>query len=107
MLASAVPAPVRNVRPVVPLKVSVALVLESVTLIGLDPASGSLTEMRLPLAVEKTRAVSSFVVWAPGTVLTGAWLAATLGVSVRFRTALGHVPFVVQVTEPLEAAFDV
>ena len=72
MVGSSVPSPVPKVRPVVLPSVSVPLVAVSVTMTGLLPASTSLTEIALPPAVEKTRAVSSSVVCAPGTTFTGA-----------------------------------
>jgi hypothetical protein len=62
-----------KVKPAVPLSVNVPFVLERVTLTGFEPASASLIEIRLLLPVENTREVSSFVVWAPGTLFTGAW----------------------------------
>ena len=89
MVASAVPSPVTKVRPVVPASVNVPLVAVSVTLTALEPASTSLTEMRLPLAVEKTSAVSSLTVCAPGTELTGATLATS---SLVTLTSVGSSP---------------
>src|SRR5215510_4759409 len=69
----AVPLPL-TVRPEVPARVSVPLVAASVTWTLLLPASTSAMEMALPLAVEKVSVPSSFMVCAPGTVLTGASL---------------------------------
>src|SRR5262247_4124590 len=71
----AVPLPL-TVRPAVPARVSVPLVAASVTWTLLLPASTSAIEMALPLAVENVSVPSSFMVWAPGTVLTGASLTA-------------------------------
>src|SRR2546428_45419 len=76
IVASAVPSPEENVSPLVPGSVITPLVPVSVTCAELDPASTSLIEIRLPLPDEKTRAVSSFVLCAAGTLLTGASLTA-------------------------------
>src|SRR5215468_5795452 len=67
----AVPLPL-TVRPVVPARVSTPLVAASVTWTLLDPASTSAMEIAFPLALEKVSVPSSFMVWAAGTVLTGA-----------------------------------
>src|SRR5215813_5260477 len=66
-----VPLPL-TVRPVVPASVSTPLVAASVTWTLLLPASTSAMEMALPLATEKVSVPSSFMVWAAGTLFTGA-----------------------------------
>ncbi len=73
MVASAVPSPAENVRPVVPDNVSVPLTTVRVAWMAYGPAS-SLMEMALPPPVENTSVVSFAVLWAAGTVLTGASL---------------------------------
>ena len=55
--------------------------------------STSAMEIRLPLAAEKTSAVSSLVVCAPGTVFTGASLTAlTVMVTVSVSVSAPPVP---------------
>ena len=77
------PSPTLNVRPAVPARVTTPFVPVRVTSRSLPPASTSDTEIRFPLPVENTRAVFSFVAWAPGTLFTGASLvAATVSVVV-------------------------
>src|SRR5882724_6423846 len=72
-----VPVPVpETVRPAVPARVSTPLVAASVTWTLLLPASTSAIEMALPAALENVSVPSSFMVWATGTVLTGASLTA-------------------------------
>src|SRR5262252_9545368 len=66
-----VPLPL-TVRPVVPARVSTPLVAAKVTWTLELPASTSAMEMALPLATLKVSVPSSFMVWAAGTVLTGA-----------------------------------
>ena len=73
-LALAVPSPVVNVRPVRPDSVRRPCDTLRVTCRLPLPASRSLTEIRLPLLDENTRAVSSLTNWAAGTALTGASL---------------------------------
>ena len=81
MVASAVPSPAVKVSPPVPDKVMPPLVTARVTCTV--AASTSATLMRLPLAAENTRAVSSLVVCAAGTVFTGAsFTAVTVTVAV-------------------------
>ena len=63
-----------------PERVSVPLAAVRVTWTALAPASTSATPMTLPLAALKRRAVSSAVVWAAGTVLTGASLTAVTAI---------------------------
>src|SRR5450631_516501 len=73
-------APDEKVRPAVAASVSVPWATLSETCSGLAPASGSLVEIPLPLADEKTRVLSTdglslaSTLPAPGTELTGAWL---------------------------------
>ena len=76
IVASAVPSPAVKLRPVVPASVRLPLVTLSVTWLFAPAASRSAIEIWLPLADEKTLAVSSLVLCAPGTVLTGASLTA-------------------------------
>src|SRR5882724_5567837 len=72
-----VPVPLpETVRPAVPASVSTPLVAASVTWTLLLPASTSAIEMALPPALENVSVPSSFMVWATGTVLTGASLTA-------------------------------
>ena len=75
-MASAVPSPTVNESPARVDRVVAPLVLTSWTRMSADAASTSVIEIRLPLPVENTLAVFMAVVWAPGTVLTGASLAA-------------------------------
>ncbi len=70
IVESDVPSPVVNVSPVVPASVSAPLV--TATVIVSVASSTSATVIALPLAVENTRGVSSFVACAPGTAFTGA-----------------------------------
>ena len=76
IVASAVPSPTENVSPVKVDSVVAPLVLTSWTCIVPPAASTSVMEIRLPLPVENTLAVFMDVVWAPGTVFTGASLTA-------------------------------
>ena len=60
MLASPVPVPAEKARPAVPARVSVPLVAVSVTCSAPPAASGSETEIALPLAVgERHRRVDA------------------------------------------------
>ncbi len=70
--ASAVPSPVENVSPDVPLSESVPCVPVSVTCIAAAPASTSPMLIRLPLAALNTSGTPSRAVCVPGTVFTGA-----------------------------------
>ena len=72
IVPSAVPSPTLKLRPVMPLSVIVPLVAVSVTWTEDEAASTSLMLIWLELPLEKTSAVSSLVLWAAGTVLTGA-----------------------------------
>ncbi len=87
MVASVVPSPEVKVRPAMPESENVPLVTATVTV--RVPVSTSATVMRLELAAEKTRAVSSVVVCAPGTVLVGASLT---GEMVRLTVAVSVTP---------------
>ncbi len=87
MVASAVPSPVVKVRPAMPESENVPLVTATVTV--RVPVSTSATVIRLPFATENTRAVSSVVVCAPGTVLAGASLT---GDTVRLTVAVSVTP---------------
>ena len=60
-----------NVRPFNVARVIVPDVNESVICTAFEPASASLMLIALPLALDKVRGVSSAVVWAAGTALTG------------------------------------
>ena len=60
IVASAVPLPIMNDRPAVPMVIT-PFVEVRVTRISLAPASTSLTEIRLPFPVENMSAVSSGV----------------------------------------------
>src|SRR5882672_10581155 len=72
-----VPVPLpETVRPAMPARVSAPLVAASVTWTLLLPASTSAMEMALPAAVLKVSVPSSFMLWATGTVFTGASLTA-------------------------------
>ena len=71
IVGSPTPSPTEKVKPVVPLRIIVPLVAVSVTCTAEEPASASLMLIRL-IPAWKNRAVSSFVVCAPGTVFTGA-----------------------------------
>ena len=73
---SPVPLPLTNASPLVPLSVMVPLVAVSVICTALAPASTSLMLIRFALPAEKTSGVSSLVLCAPGTELTGASLTA-------------------------------
>ena len=72
--ASPVPSPVMKVNPLMPARVRVPLAADRATLTWAPPTSTSPMLIRLPPAHEKVSGVSSAVVWAPGTVLTGASL---------------------------------
>ena len=76
MVASPVPSPVVKVRPAMPESVSVPLLEVSVTLTAPETASTSPMLIALPLPAENTSVVSSLVLCAMGTVLTGASLTA-------------------------------
>src|ERR1044071_5152705 len=75
---SSVPSPVVNTSPAVVLSVTVPFVAVSVILIGFALRSTSATEIWLALPLEKTFAVSSFVLCGPGTVFTGGSLTAVM-----------------------------
>src|SRR5260370_1430592 len=66
MLASFVPVPTLNVRPVVCARVSVPLLTDRVTCSGLPPESLSLTLTALPLAEENASVVFALVLCAEG-----------------------------------------
>ncbi|GJD54047.1 hypothetical protein OPKNFCMD_6827 [Methylobacterium crusticola] len=85
--ASAVPSPAAKVRPVIPAseKVPPVTAIETVR----TPLSTSATASALPPAVEKTRAVSSAVTWAPGTATTGA---SFTGVTITITVAVSVTP---------------
>src|SRR6478672_4277879 len=78
IVASAVPSPVVNDNPAVVLSVIVPFVAVNVILIGFAFRSTSATEIWLALPLEKTFAVSSFVLCGPGTVFTGGSLTAVM-----------------------------
>ena len=83
MVAVDVPLPTEKVRPVVTGRATVPLVAFSWTWTGLLPASTSLIEMGLLVAVENTLSTPFGVCWGPGRLFTGASLtAATLSVTV-------------------------
>jgi hypothetical protein len=95
--ASAVPspeqAPQAKLRPAVLERVSVPFVAVRETRTAAAPASGSAIEIWLAPPKENVLDASSFVVCAPGTVLTGGWLTAaalkvTVKVALEPRTAL-------------------
>jgi hypothetical protein len=90
MVASEVPSPTLKVSPVVPDRVVVPLVLTSWTCTGLEAASASLMEMRLPLPEENTSADAD-VDCTPGALLTGASLTA-VRVMVRLAVLLLKTP---------------
>ena len=71
MAASSVPSPWVNVSPFVPDNVSEPLPTDNVVVTGPAPASTSVTEIGLPLPLENVRVVSSSIVCAAGTWLTG------------------------------------
>ena len=58
-VGSSLPLPVVKLSPAVPFRVRLPLVALSVTCTGLLPAFTSLTAIRLPVRVEKTKALSS------------------------------------------------
>ena len=70
------PVPLTMLMPLRLLRLSVPLVAVRVTVIWSLPASTSVMEMALPLAVLKPRAMFCCAVCAPGTLLTGASLTA-------------------------------
>ncbi len=82
IVVSEVPSPALKLSPPVPPSVTLPLVAVSVTCsissptMTLSASSGSEVAIWLPFAAEKTRLVSSLVLWATGTVLTGASLTA-------------------------------
>ena len=76
IVASSVPSPTKNVRPVSTGRVTVPLVAVNVTSTVAPPASLSVIEIGLLLAAENTRLVFFGVCWAPGTAFTGASLTA-------------------------------
>src|SRR5687767_13399059 len=76
IVASSVPSPAENVRPVMEPIVSVPSVIVSDTRIGLLPASTSVTEIALKVAVENTSGVFCTVEGSNGILLTGASLTA-------------------------------
>ena len=78
IVASSVPSPVENDSPVVPAKVRVPCDTETVT-VWLSP-SVSAIEIRFELAELKVRSVSSLVLWAEGTVITGSSLTAVISI---------------------------
>jgi len=69
IVASDVPSPTEKARPVRTGSVTVPLVAVSCTGTVAPPASASLIEMGLLLALENTRLVFFGVCWAPGTLL--------------------------------------
>ncbi len=99
IVASAVPSPAPvplpslklKLKPVMPLSVSVPLVAVSVTWMLFVPASGSATEIWLPLAPENTSGVFCAVPCAPGTVLTGGSLT-DVTLMVLVAAVLGKAP---------------
>src|SRR5262249_2147625 len=76
IVESAVPSPVLKERPPIPFRVIVPFAAVSVTCSEPGPASTSAIEMWLPLPLDNTSDVSWLVLWAAGTVLTGASLTA-------------------------------
>ena len=72
IVTSAMPSPALNVSPVVPFRLTVPLPALSVTATNAPPASASPMTIPLPPALEKTKAVPSDMLCAPGTVLSGA-----------------------------------
>jgi len=96
-----VPLPV-TVTPEIEPSVSVPLAIVSVVVTLL---STSATAMALPLAELKTTLVSSVVLCAPGTVLTGASLTAlTVTVTVAVSVTPPEVTVYVNVSVPLKLA---
>ena len=88
-----------------PASVIVPLVAVNVTCTLLAPASTSAIEIRLPLPEENTSAVSSLVLCAAGTVLTGASLTALTvmaAVSVALEKAVVPPLLVVSASAPLD-----
>ena len=75
-------APASIVRLVVDASVNVPC--ETVNLTVRSVASTSATEIELEFAALKTKAVSSFTLCAPGTVLTGASLTAVTSIVINF-----------------------
>src|SRR4029453_9433088 len=102
--ASAVPSPVMKLKPVSWASVSTPLLAVSVTRTLFPAASISPMLIWLPLPDEKTRLVSSLVLWAPGTVLIGASLTAfTVMLAVAVALLKAVIPPLVVVSGVLPA----
>ena len=74
IVASAVPSPVVKTHALVAREIDRAVGAVSVTLMGLLPASRSLTLSCVPVALENSTMPLTSVACAAGTVLTGATL---------------------------------
>ncbi len=72
------PVPALKIRPLVAASFSVPLVEARVTSSAAVPASTSASEMRLPLAVEKTSTLPSTSLCVAGSTSTGASLTAEI-----------------------------